>query len=178
MSGTGFGIGDDLVNGFSKEETRRRAEANFKRKEAKAHADSKAVAEYAAASRALIERTARLKALRLAKEAAEAKARVETAPTTSAKKRYCTSTTNNPLKKTNDPQCSSPTRAPSANQVGLAGTMYVGQAPTAQTWQYALATLAGAMIGATVGLRWLSQTITRYTLAVILVAAGIQLVAF
>jgi hypothetical protein len=87
MCGTGFGIGDDLVSGFSKEETRRRAEANFKRKEAKAHADSKAVAEYEAAGRALIEKTARLKALRLAKEAAEAKARVETAPTTSTKKR-------------------------------------------------------------------------------------------
>jgi hypothetical protein len=83
---TGFGIGDDLVGGFSKEESRRRAEANFKRKEAKAHADSKAVAEYEAAGRALIEKTARLKALRLAKEAAEAKARVEKAPTTSAKK--------------------------------------------------------------------------------------------
>jgi hypothetical protein len=75
------------VSGFSKEETRRRAEANFKRKEVKAHADSKAVAEYEAAGRALIERTARLKALRLAKEAAEAKATVDTAPTTSAKKR-------------------------------------------------------------------------------------------
>jgi|SRR5215471_9789441 len=54
----------------------------------------------------------------------------------------------------------------------------VGQAPTAQTWQYALAALAGAMIGTTVGLRWLSQRMTRYTLAAILVAAGIQLVAF
>ena len=76
-----------MVSGFSNEETRRRAEANFKRRQAKAHADSKAVAEYGAASRALVERTARLKALRLAKEAAEAKAKVETAPTTSAKKR-------------------------------------------------------------------------------------------
>ena len=53
ICGTGFGIGD-LVNGFSKEETRRRAEANFKRKEAKAHADSKAVAEYAAAVEILL----------------------------------------------------------------------------------------------------------------------------
>jgi hypothetical protein len=53
----GFGIGDDLVSGFSKEETRRRAETNFKWKEPKAHAESKAVAEYEAADRALIERT-------------------------------------------------------------------------------------------------------------------------
>jgi len=62
--------------------------------------------------------------------------------------------------------------------VGLAGAVYVGQVPAAQTWQYALAALAGAMIGTTVGLRWLSQRMTRYTLAAILVAAGIQLVAF
>jgi hypothetical protein len=75
------------VSGFSKEETRKRAEANFKRRQAKAHADSKAVAEYEAAGRALVERTVRLKALRLAKEAAEAKARAETTPTTSAKNR-------------------------------------------------------------------------------------------
>ena len=62
--------------------------------------------------------------------------------------------------------------------VGLVGALYVGQSPTAQTWQYALAALAGAMIGTTVGLRWLSQTMTLYALAAILVAAGIQLVFF
>ena len=62
--------------------------------------------------------------------------------------------------------------------VGLAGALYAGQAPAAQTWQYAHAALAGAMIGTTIGLRWLSQTMTRYTLAAILVAAGIQLVVF
>ena len=45
------------MSGFSKEETRRRAETNFKRKEPKAHAESKAVAEHEAAGRALIERT-------------------------------------------------------------------------------------------------------------------------
>jgi uncharacterized membrane protein YfcA len=62
--------------------------------------------------------------------------------------------------------------------VGLVGAFYVGQSPTTQTWQYALAALAGAMIGTTVGLHWLSQTMTRYTLAAILVAAGVQLEVF
>jgi uncharacterized protein len=62
--------------------------------------------------------------------------------------------------------------------VGLAGAMYVGQAPTAQTWQYALAAFAGAVLGTSVGLRWLSQTMTRYALVAILGAAGIQLLFF
>jgi uncharacterized protein len=62
--------------------------------------------------------------------------------------------------------------------VGLAGAMYVGQAPSAQTWVYALAAFAGAVLGTSVGLRWLSQTMTRYTLAAILGAAGLQLLFF
>jgi uncharacterized protein len=62
--------------------------------------------------------------------------------------------------------------------VGLAGTMYVGQTPTAATWLYAVAALVGAIIGTGVGLRWLSQTATRYILAVVLGAAGIQLLLF
>jgi uncharacterized protein len=59
--------------------------------------------------------------------------------------------------------------------VGLAGAMYKGQAPAADTWLFALATLGGAMIGTIVGLRWLSQTTTRLVLAVILGGAGMQL---
>ena len=54
-------------------ETRIQAEAKFKRKKAQALEGAKAMAEYKAASRAVIEKTARLKALRLAKEAAEAR---------------------------------------------------------------------------------------------------------
>jgi hypothetical protein len=69
----------------NKEETRIQAEAKFKRKEAQAQAGAKALADYEAASRAIIERTARLKALRLAKEATEA--RNQTAPASSARKR-------------------------------------------------------------------------------------------
>ena len=62
--------------------------------------------------------------------------------------------------------------------VGLAGAMYAGQTPTADTWLFALAALGGAMIGTIIGLRWLSQTMTRYVLAVILGAAGVQLLFF
>jgi hypothetical protein len=59
--------------------------------------------------------------------------------------------------------------------VGFAGAFYAGQVPTTDTWLYAFAALAGAMIGATIGVRWLSQTKTRYALAAILSVAGIQL---
>jgi uncharacterized protein len=62
--------------------------------------------------------------------------------------------------------------------VGLAGAIYVGQTPSVDAWLYALAALAGAMIGTIVGLHWLSQMTTRYLLAAILCAAGIQLLVF
>ena len=57
--------------------------------------------------------------------------------------------------------------------MGLVGAMYAGQVPSSDTWLYAVAALAGAMIGTTVGLQWLSQTATRYALAIILGTAGI-----
>ncbi|OAF13150.1 sulfite exporter TauE/SafE family protein [Bradyrhizobium neotropicale] len=62
--------------------------------------------------------------------------------------------------------------------VGLVGAIYVGQLPSPQTWLYALGAFAGAMIGTTVGLRWLSEKTTRYVLAAVLGAAAIQLIAF
>ena len=62
--------------------------------------------------------------------------------------------------------------------MGLVGAMYAGQVPSSDTWLYAVAALAGAMIGTTVGLQWLSQTATRYVLAIILGTAGIQLLFF
>ena len=70
---------------FDKEATRIQAEAKFKRKEAQALEGAKAMADYEAASQAITEKTARLKALRLAKEAADAGG--ETAPIISAKKK-------------------------------------------------------------------------------------------
>jgi uncharacterized protein len=62
--------------------------------------------------------------------------------------------------------------------VGLAGAMYAGQTFAADTWLIALAVIGGAMIGTIVGLRWWSQITTRYVLAVILAAAGVQLLFF
>ncbi|MET4240179.1 putative membrane protein YfcA [Bradyrhizobium sp. i1.4.4] len=62
--------------------------------------------------------------------------------------------------------------------VGLIGALHAGQAPSPQTWLYALGALAGATVGTTIGLRWLSQATTRYILAAILGSAGVQLVAF
>jgi uncharacterized protein len=62
--------------------------------------------------------------------------------------------------------------------VGLAGAMARGQTSSPDVWVYAVAALAGAMIGTTIGLRWLSQTVTRYVLAAILAMAGLQLLLF
>jgi uncharacterized membrane protein YfcA len=64
------------------------------------------------------------------------------------------------------------------SSAGLAGVTYAGQAPTPATWLYAVAALVGAIIGTGVGVRWLSQTATRYTLAIMLGTAGIQLAFF
>jgi hypothetical protein len=52
-----------------------RTDASLKKKELQAREASKAMAEYEAASRAMIEKTAKLRSLRLAREAAEAEAR-------------------------------------------------------------------------------------------------------
>jgi len=56
-------------------EAKARAEANFKRKEEKARESSKAWADYQVQYRGVDEKIARLRALRLAKEAAEADAK-------------------------------------------------------------------------------------------------------
>jgi hypothetical protein len=60
------------------EESRARAEASFKKKERQAIEGAKAMAEYEAQMIAVRERTAKLRALRLARQAEEAK-RHETA---------------------------------------------------------------------------------------------------
>jgi hypothetical protein len=71
----------------SSKELQDRAEASFKKKEEQAREGSKAMAEYEAERRAVSEKTARLKALRLAKEVGEAEAKVKEKPISSAKKR-------------------------------------------------------------------------------------------
>jgi hypothetical protein len=50
------------------EEVRRRADASFKRKELQVRQGAKALADYEATARAVEKNTARLKALRLARE--------------------------------------------------------------------------------------------------------------
>ena len=62
-----------------------RTEASLKKKELQAREASKAMAEYEAASRAMVEKTAKLRSLRLAREAAEAAARASK-PAAKAKK--------------------------------------------------------------------------------------------
>lgn len=61
-------------------EERARAEEQFHRTIKKAHEAKQAVSQYEAATRATDEKTARLRALRLAKEAAEASAAAEKKP--------------------------------------------------------------------------------------------------
>jgi uncharacterized protein len=47
--------------------------------------------------------------------------------------------------------------------------------PAQDTWLYAIAALLGAVAGAAIGLRWMSQAATQYALAAILATAGVQL---
>ena len=68
-------------------EMQARAEAAFAKKEQQAREGSKAAAEYAGAGRVLRERTVRLRALRLDKEAADRKAEAEKEPPAPKKKR-------------------------------------------------------------------------------------------
>jgi len=51
----------------------------------------------------------------------------------------------------------------------------VGQLPSSSFAWYAAAALGGAVVGTAIGLKFLSQAATRYVLAVILLAAGLEL---
>jgi|SRR6185437_2014081 uncharacterized protein len=59
--------------------------------------------------------------------------------------------------------------------VGLIGALFSGQSPSSHFGFYAVAALAGAIVGTAIGLRWLSQMATRLVLGAILLAAGVQL---
>jgi uncharacterized membrane protein YfcA len=59
--------------------------------------------------------------------------------------------------------------------VGLVGVLFAGQLPSSSFAWYAAAALGGAVLGTAIGLKWLSQTATRYVLAVVLLAAGLEL---
>jgi hypothetical protein len=65
-------------------DTRDRAEAGFKKQEQRAREGAKAMADYEAQGRATREKTARLKSLRMAQQAAAARALAETAPAAAA----------------------------------------------------------------------------------------------
>jgi uncharacterized membrane protein YfcA len=62
--------------------------------------------------------------------------------------------------------------------VGLVGVSFAGQLLSPHLILYAAAALGGAVAGTAIGLRWLSQTATRFVLAGILLAAGVQLLLF
>jgi uncharacterized membrane protein YfcA len=62
--------------------------------------------------------------------------------------------------------------------VGLVGVLFAGQFPSSDFGFYAVASLSGAIAGTAIGLRWLGQAATRFVLAGILLAAGIQLLFF
>ena len=64
------------------------------------------------------------------------------------------------------------------SSVGLIGALLAGQLPSPHFIQYAVAALAGAIVGTAIGLRWLGQALTRFILAAILLAAGTQSVFF
>jgi len=70
----------------SSREERARAEEQFHRTIKKAHEAKQAVSQYEAATRATDEKTARLRSLRLAKEAADLAAGVEQKPVPAEKK--------------------------------------------------------------------------------------------
>jgi uncharacterized membrane protein YfcA len=60
--------------------------------------------------------------------------------------------------------------------VGLVGVVLAGRSPSTHFGLYALAALGGAIAGTAIGLRWLGQGATRFVLAAILIAAGMQLI--
>lgn len=62
--------------------------------------------------------------------------------------------------------------------IGLLAVLFAGQFPSSHFPLYAAGVLGGAIVGTAIGLRWLSQAATRHVLAVILLAAGIQLLWF
>ncbi len=64
------------------------------------------------------------------------------------------------------------------SMVGLAAVLYAGQWPSPHLALYAAGALGGAIAGTAIGLKWFSQAATRYVLAAILLAAGVQLLVF
>jgi hypothetical protein len=59
--------------------------------------------------------------------------------------------------------------------LGFAGTVLAGERVAPGVEFYAVAALTGAVLGTTIGLRWMSDQTTRLVLALILLFAGVQL---
>jgi 3-hydroxyacyl-CoA dehydrogenase len=77
----------EVILSASSKRARDRAEASLRKKQEQAREGEKAMGEYEAAARAVLENTVRLRALRLAKEAAEAAAGIKRKPLAARKKR-------------------------------------------------------------------------------------------
>lgn len=77
----------EVVLSKNPKEMQEKAEASFKRKETQAREATNAMADYHAANTATREKTARLRALRLAKEAADRDTAAAAKPKKSAKTR-------------------------------------------------------------------------------------------
>ncbi len=71
----------------SPKEAQDRAEASFKHKQVQARESKKAMVEYEAAGQAMRDKTARLRGLRLAKEAADRQAELDKPPVAAKKKK-------------------------------------------------------------------------------------------
>jgi len=61
--------------------------------------------------------------------------------------------------------------------VGFIGALVAGQRVASGTAVYAVTAIAGAMLGTTASLHWMSEKATRYVLAAILLFAGIRLLS-
>ncbi len=59
--------------------------------------------------------------------------------------------------------------------IGLLGVLFAGQRLTSSAPVYAVSALAGAVLGSTIALRWMSERATRYVLAALLLFAGLRL---
>jgi hypothetical protein len=80
---TALGRRKEAILANNSKEARDRAEASFKKQEQRAREGAKAMADYEAEGRAMREKTARLKLLRMAKQAAEKEVGSESEPVTS-----------------------------------------------------------------------------------------------
>ena len=61
--------------------------------------------------------------------------------------------------------------------VGLLGVLIAGQKVASGTPLYSVAAVVGAGVGAAINFRWMSERATRYVLVLILLFAGLRMIA-